>query len=88
MGNKTKSLGLVGLGMVAGMAVSMQFSALAQKASTPLPLEELRTLSEVFSLIKSDYVEQVDDKKLLQDALAGMVSSLDPHSTYLDKAAV
>jgi carboxyl-terminal processing protease len=87
MGNKTKSLGLVGLGMVAGIAVSMQFSALAQKAATPLPLEELRNLSEVFSLIKSDYVEQVDDKKLLQDAIAGMVSSLDPHSTYLDKAA-
>ena len=87
MGNKTKSLGLVGLGMVAGIAVSMQFSALAQRAGSPLPLEELRTLSEVFSLIKSDYVEQVDDKKLLQDAIAGMVSSLDPHSTYLDKAA-
>jgi carboxyl-terminal processing protease len=87
MGNKTKSLGLVGLGMVAGVAVSMQFSALAQKTGSPLPLEELRTLSEVFSLIKTDYVEQVDDKKLLQDAIAGMVSSLDPHSTYLDKAA-
>jgi carboxyl-terminal processing protease len=87
MGNKTKSLGLVGLGMVAGIAVSMQFSALAQRAGSPLPLEELRTLSEVFSLIKSDYVEQVDEKKLLQDAIAGMVASLDPHSTYLDKSA-
>jgi carboxyl-terminal processing protease len=87
MGNKTKSLGLVGLGMAAGIAVSMQFSALAQRPGSPLPLEELRTLTEVFSLIKSDYVEQVDDKKLLQDAIAGMVSSLDPHSTYLDKAA-
>ncbi|XLZ68386.1 S41 family peptidase [Massilia sp. SR12] len=87
MGNKTKSLGLVGLGMVAGIAVSMQFSALAQRVGTPLPLDELRTLSEVFSLIKSDYVEQVDDKKLVQDAIAGMVSSLDPHSIYLDKTA-
>jgi carboxyl-terminal processing protease len=73
--------------MVAGIAVSMQFSALAQRAGSPLPLEELRTLSEVFSLIKSDYVEQVDEKKLLQDAIAGMVASLDPHSTYLDKSA-
>jgi carboxyl-terminal processing protease len=87
MGNKTKSLGLVGLGMVAGVAVSMQFSALAQRTGSPLPLEELRTLSEVFSLIKTDYVEQVDEKKLLQDAIAGMVSSLDPHSVFLDKAA-
>ena len=87
MGNKVKSLGLVGLGMVAGIAVSMQFSALAQKAGTPLPLDELRQLSEVFSLIKSDYVEKVDDKKLLQDAISGMVSSLDPHSVFLDKTA-
>ena len=54
MGNKTKSLGLVGLGMVAGIAVSMQFSALAQKAATPLPLEELRNLSEEGALVESD----------------------------------
>jgi carboxyl-terminal processing protease len=87
MGNKVKSLGLIGLGMVAGVAASMQFSAVAQKAGSPLPLEELRQLSEVFGLIKSDYVESVDDKKLVQDAIAGMVSSLDPHSVYLDKKA-
>jgi len=87
MGNKFKSFGLIGLGMVAGVAASMQFSAVAQKAGSPLPLEELRQLSEVFGLIKSDYVEQVDDKKLVQDAIAGMVASLDPHSVYLDKKA-
>jgi carboxyl-terminal processing protease len=87
MGIKFKSVGLIGLGMVAGVAASMQFSAVAQKAGTPLPLEELRQLSEVFGLIKTDYVEQVDDKKLVQDAIAGMVASLDPHSVYLDKKA-
>ncbi|MGO4381777.1 S41 family peptidase [Pseudoduganella sp. RAF53_2] len=87
MGNKFKSFGLIGLGMVAGVAASMQFSAVAQKAGTPLPLEELRQLSEVFGLIKTDYVEQVDDKKLVEDAIAGMVASLDPHSVYLDKKA-
>jgi len=87
MGNKFKSFGLIGLGMVAGVAASMQFSAVAQKAGSPLPLEELRQLSEVFGLIKSDYVENVDDKKLVQDAIAGMVASLDPHSVYLDKKA-
>ncbi|UGQ46137.1 S41 family peptidase [Massilia endophytica] len=87
MGNKVKSFGLIGLGMVAGVAASMQFSAIAQKADAPLPLEELRQLSDVFGLIKSDYVESVDDKKLLQDAISGMVASLDPHSIYLDKKA-
>jgi carboxyl-terminal processing protease len=88
MGNKVKNIGLIGLGMVAGIAASMQFSAIAQKtASAPLPLEELRELSDVFGLIKSDYVEPIDDKKLLTDAIAGMVASLDPHSVYLDKKA-
>ena len=88
MGNKVKSIGLIGLGMVAGVAVSLQFSAIAQKVTgAPLPLEELRQLSDVFGLIKTDYVENVDDKKLLSEAISGMVASLDPHSTYLDKKA-
>ncbi len=88
MGNKVKSIGLIGLGMVAGVAVSLQFSAIAQKVTgSPLPLEELRQLSDVFGLIKTDYVENVDDKKLLTEAISGMVSSLDPHSVYLDKKA-
>lgn len=88
MGSKFKNIGLIGLGMVAGVAVSMQFSALAQKnAGTPLPIEELRQLADVFGLIKSDYVEPVEDSKLLSEAISGMVSSLDPHSAYLDKKA-
>jgi carboxyl-terminal processing protease len=88
MGNKVKSIGLIGLGMVAGVAASLQFSAIAQKVTgSPLPLEELRQLSDVFGLIKSDYVENVDDKKLLTEAISGMVASLDPHSVYLDKKA-
>ncbi|MDE2427317.1 MAG: S41 family peptidase [Burkholderiales bacterium] len=88
MGSKFKNFGLIGLGMVAGVAVSMQFSALAQKdTGTPLPVEELRQLADVFGLIKSDYVEPVEDKKLLTEAISGMVASLDPHSAYLDKKA-
>jgi carboxyl-terminal processing protease len=88
MGKKLKSTGLVALGVVAGVAVSLQFSALAQRAGEPaLPLEELRQLADVYGLIKSDYVEQVDDKKLLTEAISGMVASLDPHSAYLDKKA-
>ncbi|MES2076583.1 MAG: S41 family peptidase [Pseudomonadota bacterium] len=88
MGKKLKNTGLIGLGVVAGIAVSLQFSAMAQKPVDPaLPLEELRQLADVFGLIKSDYVESVDDKKLLTEAISGMVASLDPHSAYLDKKA-
>jgi len=88
MGKKLKNTGLVGLGVVAGVAVSLQFSAMAQRPADPaLPLEELRQLADVFGLIKSDYVEAVEDKKLLTEAISGMVASLDPHSAYLDKKA-
>ena len=88
MSSKLKNFSLIGLGLVAGIAGSMQFDALAQKnAGTPLPVEELRQLTDVFGLIKSDYVEVVEDKKLLTEAISGMVASLDPHSAYLDKKA-
>ena len=49
-----------------------------------LPLDELRTFTEIFAKIKSDYVEQVDDKELLENAVRGMLEGLDPHSAYLD----
>ena len=88
MGSTLKNTGLVSLGVIAGVAVSMQFSALAQKpVEQGMPLDELRQLADVYGLIKTDYVEAVGDKKLLTDAIAGMVASLDPHSAYLDKKA-
>jgi carboxyl-terminal processing protease len=88
MSNKMKNFGLIGLGMVAGVAASFQFSAFAQKElGAPLPLDELRQLADVYGLIKSDYVEPVEDKKLLSEAISGMVASLDPHSVYLDQKA-
>jgi len=86
MSNKLKNFGLITLGLIAGVAASLQFSAIAQKAA-PLPLEELRQLADVFGLIKSDYVEPVKDDKLISEAISGMVSSLDPHSVYLNKKA-
>ncbi|WP_151702181.1 S41 family peptidase [Nitrincola alkalilacustris] len=52
-----------------------------------LPLDELRLFAEVFERIKSAYVEPVEDRKLLEDAIKGMVSGLDPHSAYLDPKA-
>ena len=88
MGSRLKNVGLIGLGMLTGIAASIQFDALAQKnVGTPLPIEELRQLADVFGLIKSDYVESIEDKKLLTEAISGMVASLDPHSAYLDKKA-
>src|SRR3979409_614882 len=89
MGSKIKNFSLIALGVIAGVGVSMQFDAIAQKTvpAAPLPLEQLKELSDVFGLIKSDYVEPIDDKKLLTEAISGMVASLDPHSAYLDKKA-
>ena len=87
MGNKLKNFGLITLGLIAGVAASLQYSAMAQKPAAPLPIEELRQLADVFGLIKSDYVEPVDDSKLISEAISGMVASLDPHSVYLDKKA-
>ena len=52
-----------------------------------LPLNEIRTFTEIFSKIKSDYVENINDKKLLENAIRGMLQGLDPHSAYLDKEA-
>lgn len=88
MGSKLKSLGLVGFGVVVGVAASLQYSALAQKMQgLPLPLEKLSEFTEVFGMIKSDYVEAVEDEKLLDEAINGMFGALDPHSAYLDKKA-
>ncbi|HRL94429.1 MAG TPA: S41 family peptidase [Pseudomonas sp.] len=53
----------------------------------PLPLEELRTFAEVMDRIKAAYVEPVDDKTLLENAIKGMLSNLDPHSAYLEPEA-
>ncbi|OEC36737.1 carboxyl-terminal processing protease [Pseudomonas cuatrocienegasensis] len=53
----------------------------------PLPLDELRTFAEVMDRIKSAYVEPVSDKTLLENAIKGMLSNLDPHSAYLEPEA-
>jgi carboxyl-terminal processing protease len=87
MGQKLKIAGWVALGIVAGALTTVSLQTGARSAMAPLPLEELQQLSAVFGLIKSDYVEPVDDKKLITDAISGMVSSLDPHSAYFDKKA-
>jgi carboxyl-terminal processing protease len=88
MRSKLQQAGLVLIGLVAGVLVSVQYSAVAQKeAAAPLPIEELRTFADVFGAIKQGYVEPVDDKKLITYAISGMLANLDPHSAYLDAEA-
>jgi carboxyl-terminal processing protease len=89
MANKFQQVGLVAIGAALGVAASLHFSAVAdrQASSLNLPVEDLRLFSEVFGRIKSDYVEPVEDKKLLKEAINGMLTGLDPHSAFLDQEA-
>jgi len=85
MGAKLKVAGLLALGALAGALTTMQVTAVARSSLAPMPLEELQQLAAVFGMIKNDYVEPVDEKKLINDAISGMVAGLDPHSQYFDK---
>src|SRR5512137_2505328 len=85
---KARSVALIGVGAVAGVLVSLGISAYAFRDSRgPIPLEEIRAFTDVFGAVKANYVEPVDDKKLMQEAISGMLSGLDPHSAYLDADA-
>lgn len=76
------------LGCLFGVFIATAGSVLADKEAkqevAPLPFEELRTFTEIFGRIKQDYVESVSDKVLLENAIRGMLSGLDPHSSYLN----
>jgi carboxyl-terminal processing protease len=85
MGHKLKITGWIALGALAGALTTVSLQTVARNTLTPLPLEELQQLAAVFGMVKSDYVEPVDEKKLITDAISGMVASLDPHSQYFDK---
>lgn len=89
---KNTNILILTVGFVLGTSVSLCSNVLAQKnaPASPkveelqtLPFDELRTFTEIFGRIKQDYVEPVSDKKLLEDAIRGMLSGLDPHSSYL-----
>lgn len=81
-------IGLVGVGLVLGLMLSLTYSAVAEKmVKQQLPIEDLRAFAEVFGKVKSDYVEPVEDKKLISEAISGMLTGLDPHSTYMDADA-
>ncbi|WP_123400855.1 S41 family peptidase [Inmirania thermothiophila] len=85
-----RQLSLILLGTVLGIALLEGGSALAERGgegAAAVPLEELRLFSEVYARLKSDYVEPVDDRTLLENAIRGMLAGLDPHSAYLDEDA-
>jgi len=86
MSKQVKTVLVLVFGIVVGVSVSLTSSVLADRktaTSSGLPLNELRNFSDIFARIKSDYVEEVDDKTLLENAIRGMLTGLDPHSTYL-----
>jgi carboxyl-terminal processing protease len=86
-GTQFKKAGLIAGGFVAGVLISLQIPAVADRDARGLPVEELRTFAEVFNAIKQGYVEPVEDKKLITNAISGMLSNLDPHSSYMDAEA-
>ena len=87
MSKQYKTFLVLVFGIFVGVSVSITSSVLAEKKaeeSVGLPLNELRNFSDIFARVKSDYVEEVDDKTLLEHAIRGMLTGLDPHSTYLN----
>jgi carboxyl-terminal processing protease len=87
MNSTTRSFLVLTIGLLLGISLSIGHGVFAKKEETDfssLPLNELRSLTEVFGRIKQDYVEQVSDKELLDNAIRGMLAGLDPHSSYLD----
>ncbi len=85
MRSKFEKFTLIACGAIIGVLISLNLPVFADKAEkNNLPIDELRTFAEVFGKIKSDYVEPVEDKKLINEALNGMLTGLDPHSSFLN----
>ena len=82
-----KKAGLVLSGAVAGVLLSLGLTAYADKkdAVSALPIEDVQKFSQVLSMIKNNYVDEVSDKDLIANAISGMVKELDPHSAYFDE---
>ena len=78
-----RGLALLGAGVGLGVLLSVGQGVFAEKNGGALPLEGLRTFTEVFARIKNDYVEPIEDRTLLENAIKGMLTGLDPHSAYL-----
>lgn len=89
MKSKLRTSLLLLIGLTIGITLAIGHGVLAERENNtdPLPLGELRSFTQVFERIKKDYVVEVTDKTLLENAIRGMLSGLDPHSSYLDKDA-
>jgi len=88
MSRKFQIFGWVSVGLISGVLFSMGFQAVAQRETrSSLPIDELRQFADVYGAIKANYVEPVEDKKLITEAISGMLTGLDPHSAYLDADA-
>ncbi len=83
---RSKPFTLLAAGTVLGISLTMGHNVVGARdnSSDVLPLEQLRTFSDVFARIKRNYVEDVSDEDLLEHAIRGMLSGLDPHSSYLN----
>ena len=81
-----RSLTLAATAMTCGYLLAIGHSVFATREdpNSALPLEELRTFTDVFTRIKNNYVEEIDDQELLENAIRGMLTGLDPHSSYLN----
>lgn len=85
MNTVTRYAVVLTLGIFVGVGLTLERAVQAEREDTlkPLPLEDLRVFTEVYGKIKTDYVEPVEDDRLLNDAIEGMLGGLDPHSAYL-----
>ena len=80
---RSKPLTFLAVGAVMGVTLTMGQGVVGARdnSSDVLPLDQLRTFSDVFARIKRNYVEDVSDEELLEHAIRGMLSGLDPHSS-------
>ncbi len=88
MSTKIRNFAYLALGLCIGLGFGVTRAVLADKpavSAAPIPWEDARTLAAVIERVKHDYVVKLDDHALLQAAIRGMVSSLDPYSAYLDR---
>jgi carboxyl-terminal processing protease len=84
---KSRNVLLLGVALSVGLTLGLASGVLADKPAAregDLPWQDARMLADVLERVKHDYVNPVDDHQLLQAAIRGMVSSLDPYSAYLD----
>ncbi len=81
---RTTSLVLAGAVLGATLTIGQSVLATKNAGSNELPLEQMRTFTDVITRIKNDYVEEVSDDELFENAIRGMLNGLDPHSAYLN----